>query len=506
MSKPMWSMLLPVLAVAASAGSPADLHGSLESIGDIRVLNLWGTWEEMGLAHGYLLGPDIRTVFEEYFFELAGGIGAYDAARQFVQSWFDIPAEFEEYADGLLAGIADTIGLYSDKLGRDMDVLDFYVVSCTPDVAALKGFRPFACSSISAWNGATEDDPLLQGAPGVSRNLDFYVDDTGAILDAALLTTYAPDGGQEFVTVGFCGYMGCLSGMNASGASASINMGNQQGTVQYSPAFVPVTMALSLGLSDPDRDGSGSFDLEDVKAALTDGNMANSYDFHIVGDRDLAGEDSCAVVAELCNRYGFAFRYTWDEPSIASSSMILTNHHRVLIPPVSCSRYALLLNSLVVDPNVTVDRLWTFMQMVGYPASPGYGGTLQTIVFLPEQLEMGLGFATLATPSYQQDPEWISWTDIFPNHEPEGVETPPVQEPSMDVFPNPTCGAVTVVTSPGGAPPVLFDLSGRRILVPVTDSAGSGFSMDLSRLPDGIYRVLAVVEGESVSEELVLLR
>ena len=499
------SCLLTLLTLAAGV-SATSVNGSLETIGDISVLNLWGTWEEMGRAHGYLLGPDIRTVFENYFFELAGGVGPYNSARQFVQSNFDIPQEFEDYADGLIAGMADTMSLYSDKLGRDMDQLDIFVVSCTPDIAALKGFKSFACSSVSAWDDATADDPVLLGSPAVSRNLDFYVDDTGAILDGALLTTYDPDDGQEFVTIGFCGYMGCLSGMNASGASASINMGNQQGTVQYSPAFVPVTMALSLGLSDPDFDGSGSFDLEDVKNALTEGNMANSYDFHIVGDRDLAGQDSCAVVAELCNRYGYAFRYTWDEPSIAPSCMILTNHHRVLIPPISCSRYTLLRNSLVADPDVTVDRLWTFMQMVGYPATPGYAGTLQTIVFMPEQREMGLGFATVSTPSYQQDPEWIAWSDIFPNHVGEGIEDTPAPAPVLTVSPNPTTGAVTILATTPLQSLAVYDLTGRRLDLPLTPTPESGYSANFSGLPSGIYRVVATSEGMSATEELVLLK
>ncbi|HRW77831.1 MAG TPA: hypothetical protein P5207_04090 [Candidatus Sabulitectum sp.] len=30
-------------------------NGSLESIGEIEVVNLWGTWSEMGYAHGRLL-------------------------------------------------------------------------------------------------------------------------------------------------------------------------------------------------------------------------------------------------------------------------------------------------------------------------------------------------------------------------------------------------------------------------------------------------------------------
>ncbi len=42
------------------------VNGSLETTGDITIVNLWGTWEEMGTAHGYLLGPDLMDLYEGY--------------------------------------------------------------------------------------------------------------------------------------------------------------------------------------------------------------------------------------------------------------------------------------------------------------------------------------------------------------------------------------------------------------------------------------------------------
>jgi len=66
----------PVLLIVLLSGLSSVVsgyNGSVETIGEIRVVNLWGTWEEMGYAHGRLLGPDIKEVFEGYFLELAGG-------------------------------------------------------------------------------------------------------------------------------------------------------------------------------------------------------------------------------------------------------------------------------------------------------------------------------------------------------------------------------------------------------------------------------------------------
>ncbi len=53
------SMLISLCLLIVCPLFSEDVNGSIEYIGDIRILNLWGTWPEMGYAHGYLLGPDI---------------------------------------------------------------------------------------------------------------------------------------------------------------------------------------------------------------------------------------------------------------------------------------------------------------------------------------------------------------------------------------------------------------------------------------------------------------
>ena len=97
----------------------------------------------MDYAHVYLLGPDISKFFHEYYLEMVGGI-------------------------------SDTISIYSEPLGRNMDYIDICTVSATPDLSALAGVSQFLCTSISAWNSATEGAPELSGTPAVSRNLVYF--------------------------------------------------------------------------------------------------------------------------------------------------------------------------------------------------------------------------------------------------------------------------------------------------------------------------------------------
>ncbi len=500
----MSTRILMAAALIALTAPAAAVSGSVEEMGHVRVLNLWGTWSEMGYAHGYLMGPDIAELFEGYFMEMIGGASNYEYVRGWFSSYFLVPPELQQYGAGIISGAADTVSLYSPSLGRDLDVVDVYVVSSVPDLSALAVVQGPSCSSVSAWGEATEGDPELSGSPAVSRNLDYYVDNTGTVLDHCLLVTFDPDEGQDWVSIGFPGFMGSLSGISEGGVCATLNMGNHQGTTQYPGAFVPICMALAQGLYSPDFDGSGQHDVEDLKTALTTYHRSNSYDIHVVGRRDLAGEDSCATVVEVCNRYGHDFRYSSDEPDIAPFRMILTNHHRVLTSPVSCYRYAMLLDSLTAEPDVDLERLWGFMAAVGYPPVPGSGGTLHTMLFAPEQMEMAVAFAGPGQPSYERDPEVIAWDDLFPNHGPQGAGEGASPRPGPMVWPNPGSGVFSLQGAPGATYSVL-DVSGRSTGITGTTAADGTAGLDLTGLPAGIYTVLLFSADGPVPVQLLHL-
>jgi hypothetical protein len=499
--------LIILSLITATVTSAQELHGSLETMGEVRVLNLWGTWQEMGYAHGYLLGPDLKEVYENYFLELAGGVANVNLLRSYFPLYFTVPDEFCEYAAGIIAGAADTIDLWSPVYGRYIDSLDVYVTSSIPDLSAVVDFMPLLCSSTSAWGDATAGDPELQGSPAISRNLDYYVDTQGTILGQHLLVVHDPVIGQDWVSVTFPGFMGSLSGMNETGLNATLDMGNYVGTSQTTTPFVPICMALALGLSDTDFDGSGTCDIEDLMTALTTWNRSNSYDIHLTAPAALGIGGNPAAVVEVNNHAGFAFRYSTDEPTIAPYRMILTNHHRVLYPPVSCIRYTWLLDSLVTNPDVTLTRLWNFMGAVGGPPDPGIGGTLQTMVFQPEQRRMGLAFSSPGIASYSKIPEWIDWSDIYPNHEPQSAPegTPaPVQ---ITLFPNPVSSVLFVrsgVSSLGYF--IVYDLIGRERDVSFTEVAGSLFSADLSDLSPGLYWLVASTKTVQVRASFLVLR
>lgn len=493
------AFVLPILALASAV---SGFNGSVEMIGEIRVVNLWGTWEEMGYAHGYLLGPDIKAVFEGYFLELAGGTSNVNLLRAYFPQYFNVPVEFTCYAEGIIAGMADTVSLWSDVYGRNLDVLDLFISSSVPDLSAVVDMPHLFCSSVSAWGDATAGDPVLLGSPAMSRNLDFFVDSASEILDQCILVVHDPDDGQEWISASFPGYMGTLSGMNETGLAVTLNMGNHQGTFQTTSPFVPICMALALGLSRQDFDGSGQCDIQDVIAAATIWNRSNSYDIHIVSPEALGTGDGPGVVAEVNNQNGTALRHSPDEPGIAPDRMILTNHHRVLYPPVTCYRYSRLIDSLTTCPDVTLDRLWNFLEAVGFTPAPGSGGTLQTMIMQPQQRRIGLAFASPGTPSYSKTPQWILWSDLFPNHGQQSAPDDP-GNPGLRVYPNPASTIVHVtLATERQTPPTLYDMAGRRTRARFTGANGL-FSADVSGLVTGLYMVVPE-QGQTGRAFLVL--
>lgn len=104
-----------------------------------------------GLRPRAPLGPDIKEVFEGYFLELAGGAANVNLLLAYFPQYFTVPDEFTDYAEGIIAGMADTVSLWSGVYGRNLDALDLCISSLVPDLSAVVDLPHLFCSSISAW-------------------------------------------------------------------------------------------------------------------------------------------------------------------------------------------------------------------------------------------------------------------------------------------------------------------------------------------------------------------
>jgi dienelactone hydrolase/predicted choloylglycine hydrolase len=194
----LWLLLfLPSLAPAQIIARHGDSY--LERIQDQRILHLKGSYREMGLAHGKLLAQEVAED-AEFFLDhwLLGGNKEKLETIQRIWNTFEpfLPRRYQEE----LAGLAEGSGVPLARL---------QLLHAIPE--------RFHCTGVAAMNAATRDGKLYH-----TRSLDYALDigsKTKRAQDNALLIIYHPPDGQPYCVVGWSGFIGCVSGMNARGIS-----------------------------------------------------------------------------------------------------------------------------------------------------------------------------------------------------------------------------------------------------------------------------------------------
>ena len=202
-------------------------QGFLEEVDGYKVLHLKGTPYEMGYQQGSLLKTDVqelvRFLFDVKAKELkvqVGGINLLNPTRAIggiaaTQKKF-VPARFYEE----LRGLAD---------GAALDVQDAIVANFIPEM--------FHCSGFALSGSATKDGTLYHG-----RILDYGCD--WRLQDHAVLVVAEPEGKIPFVNVTYAGFIGSVTGMNASKISVGEMGGRGLGHWDGVPMAFLVRMAL----------------------------------------------------------------------------------------------------------------------------------------------------------------------------------------------------------------------------------------------------------------------
>lgn len=203
-----------VFAVQIIEAQPVEIiacegKGILAKATGQTILILQGTPYQIGYQHGVLMGQQVRQLVQKVLAisrtaELRHLIGAFGApnavkARQQMEKFaaFSLQAAFNRTKPFIPQRYLEELRGLADGSGVPLE--DLQLANIFPEL--------FHCSGFALFGKATADGRLLHG-----RILDYFTE--MGFQDFAVLMVVKPEGFNAFVNVGYCGFIGSVTGMN----------------------------------------------------------------------------------------------------------------------------------------------------------------------------------------------------------------------------------------------------------------------------------------------------
>lgn len=189
--------------------------GKLYATGKFRVLELSGTYRQMGRQYGRLMSGPLKEMHHEVVSQYAkNGIGCSDISLEdFSMQLFRLyPRRFQELAQG----ISETSGLNLNKIAVLNEFFDYYLKWSDHTASGNSG----NCSEISVWGEYSKDGALVMG-----RNFDFppfY----RAFNEYIIIVAYNPaDASNSTAVITYPGQIGSIQAFNSRGLVLENNNG-----------------------------------------------------------------------------------------------------------------------------------------------------------------------------------------------------------------------------------------------------------------------------------------
>ena len=198
-------------------------HGELKWVDGQRVAVLWGTPEQIGMAHGELLPEESRRCIESVLYSF-GTVNVVRTGRWFRHDLEDAYARLSPHIPDRHK--RETSALAA-SLGMEPEVVQ--VLNVFPEL--------FHCSGFAVFGSATKDGKLYHG-----RVLDYMT--TIGLQDASTTFIVKAQGQIPFANVGYAGFIGSVSGMNAEKISLGEMGGRGEGKWDGAPMATLMRRAL----------------------------------------------------------------------------------------------------------------------------------------------------------------------------------------------------------------------------------------------------------------------
>ncbi len=332
------SCLFAVLALALPSfaqetAKPVQLHGHLRTVDGVDVLFLHGDDHDQAFTEGYLCADRLVALVRDFALSdkvvpspLIWNMLVLPRVRRdvVVPDW--VRARYAAMLEGMAA--KDEALLEIPELHRDLTVDDLVAISTIPD------FVGMACSSFVAWGKSCKGE-----GPLVGRNLDYFA--TPSLLKQTMVIVHGAHGDRAgWVSIGWPGFIGCLTGFSEHGVSVAIH--DVPAKMVAGTKVTPRTIALQELI---ETWTPGKSPCEEAAALL------RSFRFGMGGNAMVgwrAGEAPAGgAVYELWPSQNESDGVTPRGPDDGQTFVVCTNHHRARVTPEKrCWRYFALFDGL----------------------------------------------------------------------------------------------------------------------------------------------------------------
>lgn len=351
----------------ASGGE--KLSGELVYRDGIPILRLEGQPYDIGYAYGNLLAYQIINTFNNYIPILASPSERYSRIRQEAATKYHFSADELLELEGMLAGIKAELGAENTTAftGEPFDLTDLKVLQTIPD------WYPIGCASFVAWDKALAPEGVI-----AARNMDFMPHP--ALMLNHLLVYRKLTSGRSYMTMGWPGITGALTGVTDNGLFVAIHDSNAD-FGEAPPVSLPRMSAARMLLERASKEDTTGHALTMLKkhTARWGGLIVVAGDnpaFASIFER----EHNETIVRNIDDKAG-------GEPS---GAIYATNHFRKLYEPYSCWRYTMLTND--ISENLREKESYTLSRAIEQMAAVRQSITLQTIAVNLKTLDLRFRF------------------------------------------------------------------------------------------------------------------
>lgn len=244
----------------------SDQYGQAFDNDGITVLDLQGTWYQMGRQYGILAKSKMGDVLKYLDEKLGSDLDNVAAAAQIADKLY---SNYPEYLKDFFDGVCHTSNLSLEK------------VKLCNAVEYVEGV--FLCSAMAVW------DDYADGKLVLGRNYDAA---SYAEIDQDLVVTvFHPNDGIPTAIVGYAGELYCVNGLNANGIFVELNNGMPSAGSEIHWDLCPSTTSLldmlfgARNLDDVDDFFHTTQSSLSVTIGVADKNEARAYEWCYDGVR-----------------------------------------------------------------------------------------------------------------------------------------------------------------------------------------------------------------------------